>query len=133
MKTKKYIPILLLGTMLASCEHQEPFLFDTQNNGIYFNESAAGFQRSVNFADQVLNENCTDTTITVSIRVLGHLTETDRIFTIQSDTLEGVGMPQFTFPEKAIIPAGAHEINFPVTIKRPAVMDSTFAFSLFLT
>lgn len=132
MKTKKYFPILLLGTMLASCEHQEPFLFDAQNNGIYFNESSAGFQRSVNFADQVLNENCTDTTITVSIRVLGHLTKTDRTFTIQSDTLEGAGMPQFTFPEKAIIPAGAHEINFPITIKRPAVMDSTFAFRLFL-
>ena len=132
MKTKKYIPILLLGTMLASCEHQEPFLFDSQNNGIYFNESSSGFQRSVNFADQVLNENCTDTTISVSTRVLGHLTETDRKFTIQSDSIEGIALPQFSFPAEMIIPAGEHEINFPVTIKRPAKMDSTYAFRLLL-
>lgn len=132
MKTKKYIPLLLLGTMLASCEHQEPFLFDGQNNGIYFNESSAGFERSVNFADLVLNENCTDTTITVSIQVLGRLSDTDRTFTMQTDTIKGIALPQFTFPEKMVIPAGAHEINFPVTIQRPAVLDSTFAFKLLL-
>lgn len=132
MKTKKYIPILLLGAAMVSCEHQEPPLFDSQNNGIYFNESSSGFQRSVNFADLVLNENCTDTTISVSIRVLGHLTETDRTFTIQTDSVEGMALPEFSLPEKMIIPAGAHEISFPVTIKRPAVMDSTFAFRLLL-
>lgn len=132
MKFKRYIPILLLGVGLTACEHQEPFLFDAQNNGIYFNEASSGFQRFVNFSERVLDENCTDTTILVSIQVLGHLTDTERIFTMRTDSIEGVACPEFTLSEKLVIPAGAHEINFPVTIKRPAIMDSTYAFSLFL-
>lgn len=132
MKTKRYIPILLLGVGLTGCEHQEPFLFGEENNGIYFNEASSGFQRHVNFAEQVLNENCTDTTIFVSIRVLGHLAETDRTFAIQSDTIEGMAYPEITLSEKKLIPAGAHEIDFPITIKRPAIMDSTYAFRLSL-
>ncbi|MDM8145710.1 DUF4843 domain-containing protein [Bacteroides eggerthii] len=132
MKTKKYIPMLLLGVGLTACEHQEPFLFDAQNNGIYFNEVSSGFQKIVNFSERVLDENCTDTTILVSIRVLGHLSDAERTFTMQMDTLEGITSPEVTFPSQFVIPAGAHEIDFPVTIKRPAVMDSTFAFKLLL-
>lgn len=132
MKAKKYIPILLLGAVLASCEHQEPFLFDAQNNGIYFYEASAGFQRSVNFAEQVLNENCTDTTIYVNIRVLGHLSDQDRTFNLQMDTIAGMTPPQVVFPEETVVPAGAHEIEFPITIMRPEKMDSTYAFSLYL-
>lgn len=132
MKTKKYIPILLLGATLSSCEHQEPFLFDAQNNGIYFNEASAGYQRSVNFAEQVLNESCTDTTIQVNLLVLGHLSDKDRTFTLQIDTIEGMAMPQVVLPEEMIVPAGAHEIGLPITIMRPEKMDSTYAFRLFL-
>lgn len=132
MKTKKYIPILLLGAALASCEHQEPFLFDAQNNGIYFNESTNNFQKSINFAEQVLNENCTDTTILVNISILGHLSDVDRTFTIRMDTVEGITPPNVVLPKETIIPAGEHEIKFPVTIMRPEVMDSTYAFSLYL-
>lgn len=124
--------MLLLGAGLTACEHQEPFLFDAQNNGIYFNEVSSGFQKIVNFSERVLDENCTDTTILVSIRVLGHLSDAERTFTMQMDTIEGMTSPEVTFPGQFIIPAGAHEISFPVTIKRPAVMDSTFAFKLLL-
>ena len=81
MKTKKYIPLLLLSSVFAACEHQEPFLFDAQNNGIYFNEAESGFQKQINFAERVLDENCNDTTIYVKINVLGHLTNNDRTFT----------------------------------------------------
>lgn len=124
--------MLLLGVGLTACEHQEPFLFDAQNNGIYFNEVSSGFQKIVNFSERVLDENCTDTTILVSIRVLGHLSDAERTFTMQMDTIEGMTSPEVTLPSQFVIPAGAHEINFPVTIKRPAVMDSTFAFKLLL-
>lgn len=132
MKTKKYIPILLLGAAFTSCEHQEPFLFDAQYNGIYFDEVNSGFQKSINFAEQVLNEHCTDTTISVNISILGHLSDADRKFTIRMDTLEGIALPKVKFPEATVIPAGAHEIEFPITIMRPEIMDSTFAFNLYL-
>lgn len=132
MKAKRYIPILLLGAALMSCEHQEPFLFDAQNNGIYFNEANSGFQRSVNFAERVLNENCTDTTIFVNIRILGLLSDADRTFTMQTDTIEGMAFPKIVLPEKMVIPAGEHEIELPIKIMRPSEIDSTFAFGLTL-
>lgn len=133
MKTKKYIPLLLLSSVFAACEHQEPFLFDAQNNGIYFNEAESGFQKQINFAERVLDENCSDTTIYVKINVLGHLTNNDRTFTLQTDTIAGWAKPQVTIPEKLVIPAGEAGINLPITIQKPALMDSIFGIRFLLT
>lgn len=133
MKTKKYIPLLLLSSLLTACEHQEPFLFDAQNNGIYFNEAESGFQKQINFAERVLDENCTDTTIYIKISVLGHKADNNRTFTLQTDTIDGWVQPQVTLPEKLIIPAGEIGINLPITVQKPALMDSIFGIRLRLT
>lgn len=132
MKNKLYIPLILMSTALTSCEHQEPFLFDAANNGIYFNELQSGFMKEINFAERVLDVDCVDTTIQINISVLGHLEDRDRVFTLQTDTIEGWAKPNITFPDEFIIPAGEAGISFPVTIQRPALMDSIFGIRFLL-
>lgn len=133
MKTKQYISLLVLGASLTACEHQEPFLFDAQNNGIYFNEAESGFIKQINFAERVLDVNCTDTTVFVHINILGHLADIDRTFTLQTDTIEGYAKPQIILPEKLVIPAGEAKIELPITVLRPELMDSTFGIRFDLT
>ena len=91
MKRRNYYIVLLLSlvTAFTACKEYEPDLFDESANGAYFDyEYAADFDRSINFAEYLI-DNPDTVTVTFKVKLLGYLTDDSRTLSVKTKMIEG--------------------------------------------
>ena len=132
---KKYFKYGLLGLsfafLLSSCEKDEPFFYDANQNGVYFDyENAEEFKQNINFAQHVLG-NPTELPLTINLKIVGYHSDVARKAVMKCKEVEGLPLADITIPE-IVFEAGESEKEVEIKIARPVEMDTEFAACLYL-
>ena len=132
---KNYLKYGLLGLsfafLLSSCEKDEPFFYDANQNGVYFDyDNAEQFKQNINFAQHMLG-NPTELPVTVNLKIIGYHSDVARKAVMKFKEVEGFPLANVTVPE-IIFEAGEVEKEVEVMIARPAEMDKEYAACFYL-
>ncbi len=122
---------LMLGIAFSSCTHDEPTLFDTSSNGVYFDyKDEESLTLRLNFATRIVNPvNTIDTVL--KVKLLGHLTGHERQVLLVGEAIgsyEKASIDQL--PRVVTFKAGEYEKTVSIIINRPANENETYALSL---
>lgn len=121
--------MMLIATILFSCEENEVAFYAPESDGIYFNyENDNEFETSVNFANYIVGDS-TFLTVRVKLKTLGYLAEQDRRVVLKTEPVESYDLAQIEMPE-IIVPAGETEINATIKVLRPAERQKKYAVRL---
>lgn len=133
MKRRNYYIVLLLSlvTAFTACKEYEPDLFDESANGAYFDyEYAADFDRSINFAEYLI-DNPDTVTVTFKVKLLGYLTDDSRTLSVKTKTIEGYELPDITI-DKVVFANKEYEKDVVVKVRRPDVEDVVYGVCIYL-
>ncbi len=131
-KRPHYITWLLsLVFAVSACGESEPFLFDEDYNGAYFDYNLeADFKRTLNFSDYIVG-NPDTVTITLDVKLLGYLQEQSRTLAVKTKDIEGYEPADVTI-EDVVFSNKEYKKQIEVKVKRPAVEDITYAVCIYL-
>ena len=131
-KRPHYITWLLsLVFAVSACGDGDPFLFDEEYNGAYFDYNLdADFERTLNFSDHIVG-NPDTVTVTLDVKLLGYLQEQPRTLAVKTKEIEGYEPADVTI-EKVIFSNKEYEKQIKVQVMRPAVEDVTYAVCIYL-
>ncbi len=140
---KRYLIYSLFGLSMAlllySCNEEEPFFYDANQNGVYFDyENAEEFKQNINFSEYVLG-NPTEVAVTIKLKVIGYKSDENRKVVLKAKELEKktndtkvvLPLAKITIPE-VVFEAGEYEKEVEVKIARPAEMDKEFGAVLYI-
>ena len=117
------ISILLVMLVLCSCEERNPDLFG-EITGVYFNNRSAQMAVTDSLNLTFVYEASDRMEVPVKIQLLGRASDEDRpldISVVSSDAVEGV---DYILPSSPVLPAGASEADYIVTLLRTAPLKS---------
>ena len=131
-KSIHYIVLLFtLSFVLSACDDREPFLYDEDSNGAYFDyEYANEFEKIVNFSDYIIGEPDT-VTVTLKVKLLGYLMDDARTLSVKTKAIEDYELADITFDE-VVFANKEYEKQIEVKIKRPAEEDIMYAVCIYL-
>lgn len=132
---KKYINYCLFGLILLmfffGCKKEQPFYYDSSQNGVYFNyDNEAEFKTEINFANHVLG-NPTEVPIKLELKVLGYFSDNTRKAVLKSKPIEGYSLADVVLPD-VVFEADEVEKEIEIQINRPAERDKDFAVCIYL-
>ena len=132
MKNINYIiGLFLLSLLLVACKDSEPFLYDEDSNGAYFDyEYENEFEKRVDFGDYIIGEPDT-VIVTLKVKLLGYLMDEARTLAIKTKDIEGYEPADVTIG-KVVFANKEYEKQIEVKVKRPQVEDVTYAVCIYL-
>lgn len=120
-----------LSGLLASCEKEEPTLFDTESGGVYFDYGKPeDFKRVINFADDIVGEP-TEISTPLNIKLLGHLSDNETSIVLKAKPVENYPEAQVELPE-IILPAGEYTVETEIKVLCPAEEETRYAVCLYM-
>ena len=127
MKNINYIiGLFLLSLLLVACKDSEPFLYDEDSNGAYFDyEYENEFEKRVDFGDYIIGEPDT-VIVTLKVKLLGYLMDEARTLAVKTKDIEGYEPADVTIG-KVVFANKEYEKQIEVKVKRPQVEDVTYA------
>ena len=132
MKNINYIiGLFLLSLLLVACKDSEPFLYDEDSNGAYFDyEYENEFEKRVDFGDYIIGEPDT-VIVTLKVKLLGYLMDEARTLAVKTKDIEGYEPADVTIG-KVVFANKEYEKQIEVKVKRPQVEDVTYAVCIYL-
>ena len=132
MKNINYIIGLFLWSLvLVACKDSEPFLYDEDSNGAYFDyEYENEFEKRVDFGDYIIGEPDT-VIVTLKVKLLGYLMDEARTLAVKTKDIEGYEPADVTIG-KVVFANKEYEKQIEVKVKRPQVEDVTYAVCIYL-
>ena len=132
MKNINYIiGLFLLSLVLVACKDSEPFLYDEDSNGAYFDyEYENEFEKRVDFGDYIIGEPDT-VIVTLKVKLLGYLMDEARTLAVKTKDIEGYEPADVTIG-KVVFANKEYEKQIEVKVKRPQVEDVTYAVCIYL-
>ena len=132
MKNINYIiGLFLLSLVLVACKDREPFLYDEDSNGAYFDyEYENEFEKRVDFGDYIIGEPDT-VIVTLKVKLLGYLMDEARTLAVKTKDIEGYEPADVTIG-KVVFANKEYEKQIEVKVKRPQVEDVTYAVCIYL-
>lgn len=131
-RNMRYMASLLsLALLFPGCEKIEPELFDEGANGAYFDyEYATDFERTLNFADHIVDSPDT-VSVSLRIKILGYIKDETRTLAVKTKPVEGYGLADVTIDDVAFS-GNEYEKEIEVKVRRPEMEDSIFAVCIYL-
>lgn len=139
----------LLWAMTPSCSEEDIETFDGRVSGIYFQGSAGTVysgttgvalysmytdSTTLSFASSA--ETVTETTVRVTVKTMGYVTDVDRPFVLKVDEAKSTAQRGVHFDideSKFFVPAGAASVAVPVTVYRhPDLKSKAYRIELYL-
>ena len=132
MKNINYIiGLFLWSLLLVACKDSEPFLYDEDSNGAYFDyEYENEFEKRVDFGDYIIGEPDT-VIVTLKVKLLGYLMDEARTLAVKTKDIEGYEPADVTIG-KVVFANKEYEKQIEVKVKRPQVEDVTYAVCIYL-
>ncbi len=132
MKNINYIiGLFLLSLLLVACKDSEPFLYDEDSNGAYFDyEYENEFEKRVDFGDYIIGDPDT-VIVTLKVKLLGYLMDEARTLAVKTKDIEGYEPVDVTIG-KVVFANKEYEKQIEVKVKRPQVEDVTYAVCIYL-
>ena len=132
MKNINYIiGLFLLSLVLVACKDREPFLYDEDSNGAYFDyEYENEFEKRVDFGDYIIGDPDT-VIVTLKVKLLGYLMDEARTLAVKTKDIEGYEPADVTIG-KVVFANKEYEKQIEVKVKRPQVEDVTYAVCIYL-
>ncbi len=132
MKNINYIiGLFLLSLVLVACKDSEPFLYDEDSNGAYFDyEYENEFEKRVDFGDYIIGDPDT-VIVTLKVKLLGYLMDEARTLAVKTKDIEGYEPADVTIG-KVVFANKEYEKQIEVKVKRPQVEDVTYAVCIYL-
>ena len=132
MKNINYIiGLFLWSLLLVACKDSEPFLYDEDSNGAYFDyEYENEFEKRVDFGDYIIGEPDT-VIVTLKVKLLGYLMDEARTLAVKTKDIEGYEPADVTIG-KVVFANKEYEKQIEVKVKRPELEDSTYAICIYL-
>ena len=130
MKNINYIiGLFLWSLLLVACKDSEPFLYDEDSNGAYFDYENE-FEKRVDFGDYIIGEPDT-VIVTLKVKLLGYLMDEARTLAVKTKDIEGYEPADVTIG-KVVFANKEYEKQIEVKVKRPQVEDVTYAVCIYL-
>ena len=132
MKNINYIiGLFLLSLVLVACKDSEPFLYDEDSNGAYFDyEYENEFEKRVDFGDYIIGDPDT-VIVTLKVKLLGYLMDEARTLAVKTKDIEGYEPADVTIG-KVVFANKEYEKQIEIKVKRPEFEDITYAVCIYL-
>lgn len=131
MKRYAVFPILLLGGLCCGgCKESLPDNFDAPE-GVYFDNRLAD-NTIVERTDRTfIYEDADEMEVAVRVQLVGRAADHDRPVDIRTSSADAVEGTDYTLPAEAVLPAGATQLDYVVTLHRtPELKERTKSLEL---
>ena len=129
MKTKYFYLLALLVIPVIACQEDEIMVFETEDSGIYFQTGSQSrltinsetYWDSIDFSFSTVNESVKDTIKYITLKTMGKVRDYDRPVKMIVDASLSTATEGTHYSvdlSKAVIPAGASSMEFPITLHR---------------
>lgn len=130
------IGLAFMGGLLTACEKQEPPFYDGGSDGsagVYFDYDADKLTKTVNFADYITEAEMEEVEVTVKVKLLGYISESERRFVLKARPADEYeeAIAEVSIPVLSFLP-NEYEKNIKIKVTRPVEQNKEYAACLYI-